>query len=211
MENNIQETRFKVLEFIRRGGPVLPVQISREIGSNLIMAGAVLSELLRNKQINISSAKVGSSPVYYVNGQETKLSMLYKYLNEKERKVYDLLKKKKVLMDKKLEPYQRVALRELKDFAKMIKVNDQDIFWRWYLIDNQEAGSLVKNLLNIKEPKKKEIKEEKQIKLEPETVVKLKKVKTSKSSKDDVLTNVMQYFVRKNVRLLKHKVVKKNK
>jgi len=37
MENNIQETRFKVLEFVRRRGPVLPIQISREIESNLIM------------------------------------------------------------------------------------------------------------------------------------------------------------------------------
>ena len=46
MPINMQELKFKVIEYIRMRGPVIPVQISKQIGSNILFAGAVLSELL---------------------------------------------------------------------------------------------------------------------------------------------------------------------
>ena len=140
----MQDLKFKVIEYIRFKGPSLPVQVSKQINSNILFAGAVLSELVANQKIKISHAKIGGSPVYYFPGQESRLNVLYSHLHERERRVYDLLKEKKVLKDRELEPWQRVALRDLKDFAYPLKVNEE-IFWKWYLIQDNEVHDLIKN------------------------------------------------------------------
>src|SRR3989338_9178272 len=142
MPVNMQELKFKILEFVRLRGPVIPVQISKQIGSNILFAGAVLSELLSNGKVKISTAKIGGSPVYYFPGQESRLTMLYNYLNQREKNAYDLLNKNKVLQDRKLQPVERVALREIKDFARPIQLNDE-LFWRWYLLNEEEAKKLI--------------------------------------------------------------------
>jgi len=148
MKINIQELKSKILDYIKLNGPCLPVQLSKQIHSNILFAGAVLSELVANQKIKISHAKIGGSPVYYVNGQEAKLVRLYQYLHEREKKAYDLLKQNNVLYDRALEPWQRVALRELKDFACPIE-NNNGIFWRWYLFPEEEAKNVIQ--ANFKE------------------------------------------------------------
>lgn len=163
----MQELKFKILEYVRLRGPVIPVQISKQIGSNILFAGAVLSELLANGKIKISTAKIGGSPLYYFPGQEPRLTMLYSYLHQREKQAYDLLKEKQVLRDKELEPVQRVALREIKDFAYPIQINDE-IFWRWYLINEDDAFNLIKQNYEEKkvEEPKIEIKEEPKIEIQ---------------------------------------------
>ena len=69
----------------------------------------------------------------------------------------------KVLYDKVLEPWQRVALRELNDFAYPIQINNE-IFWRWYLITEEEAQKLIQETQkNLQQDVKQEIKQEKEI------------------------------------------------
>lgn len=217
---NLQETKIKVLEFIRIRGPVLPVQISKQIGSNIIFAGAIMSELVKTKQIKLSYAKIGGSPVYYVDGQEHKLQMLYDHLGEKEKKAYDLLRKEKVLMDSKLEPWQRIAFRELKDFAIPVKVNTGEIFWKWYLLSNEEIKPLVEGFLKIKPKEPEEIKKPTEIKRKPAEVkrkkIKPKKEKTvekkpKKLEESVVINKITQYFNNKRGKVLKYKVIKKEK
>src|SRR3989338_6511377 len=136
----MQEIRNKILEMIKLRGPSLPVQISKQIGTNSIMAGAILATLLEQKYLKISNAKIGGSPVYYIEGQENRLGgVLYSHLKEIHRKVYDLLKQNLVLEDVALEPWQRVALRELGDFAKKLTIYTGEIFWKWHLISDKEA------------------------------------------------------------------------
>ena len=135
--------REKIVSFIRVNGPVLPVQVSKQFGGDLFFAGAVLSELVGRQKVRISNAKVGGSPVYYVDGQEYKLHVLYDHLKDVHKKVYDLLKDNNVLRDKDLEAWQRVALREIKDFAYPIQ-NEDGIFWKWYLISDNEAIQIIK-------------------------------------------------------------------
>lgn len=149
------EIKNKILAYVKRNGPLLPVKISKEIGSNTIFAGAILSQLIAEKQILITNGKIGGSPLYYVYGQEAKLEMLHNYMNEKEKKAFLLLKENFVLRDKSLEPWQRVALRELKDFAVMLKVIDdnknEEIFWKWYLTSDGDAEILIKKVIGYKE------------------------------------------------------------
>ncbi len=149
----MEDLRTKVLDFVKINGPSLPVQITKKISGNLILAGAVMSELVHNKKLKVSRAKIGGSPVYYIEGQESRLNILYKYLNDKEKKAYDLLKDNKVLIDKELEPWQRIALRDLKDFAVMLRVvaeNSEEIFWKWHLLTDEEVKPLISSRLSQK-------------------------------------------------------------
>ena len=161
----MQELKFKILEFVRLRGPVIPVQISKHIGSNILFAGAVLSELLANGKIKISTAKIGGSPVYYFPGQEPRLTMLYGHLHQREKHAYDLLRENKVLRDKVLQPVERVALREIKDFAYSFQYGEE-LFWRWYLLNEEEARNLV-HQANQETPKQ-EIIEENKLEMKPE-------------------------------------------
>lgn len=141
----------KVVDLVKMRGPTLPVHIRKEINTDVLMASAVLSELVSNKQLNISHTKIGSSPVYYFPGHEFKLQSLYKYLNDKEKRAYDLLKDNKVLRDNKLTPVERVALRNIKDFAKPLNVNSEkgtEIFWKWFLLSNEDAERMVRDILS---------------------------------------------------------------
>lgn len=140
----------KVLELVKLNGPVIPTQISSEIGTSSLLVSAILSELVSNSTLKISSVKVGGTPVYYAPGQEEKLQNYTKYLHEKEVKAYDLLKSEKILRDSVLDPVIRVALRNIKDFAVSIKVSDSgnsELFWKWYLLPNAEAEQLIRNVL----------------------------------------------------------------
>ena len=63
----------KVISTIRMNGPVIPSKIAKALGTDIIMASAVLSELTSSKKVKISKLKVGGSPVYYLTGQENRL------------------------------------------------------------------------------------------------------------------------------------------
>lgn len=142
--------REKILEFIKANGPVLPVQIAKEIGSNILMASAHLAELTATHKLKISSIKVGGSPLYYLDGQEASLQKYTSSLNDKEKKAFDLLMQDKILKDLEQEPVIRVALRGIKDFAVPLNVNYNDakeIFWKWHLTSDNEAEQLIKSKL----------------------------------------------------------------
>jgi len=228
-EFNIQELRNQILEIVKKEGPVLPAQISQKVVSNVLFTSAILSDLVRQNQIKISKAKIGSSPVYYIKGQEYKLQMLHKHLSEKPRKIYDLLKEKKVLRDKELEPWQRVAVREIKDFATMLNVNfqnNQEIFWKWYLTSDEEAKQKITDILKKEmpekkeEPKKEEVKEEKkeEHKKEREEHKKEEKKEEQKKLKEEKKPEkidrfyglINTYFTENRIRILEEKTLRKN-
>lgn len=156
----------KLLEYIQRNGPILPSQLVGQFNTNTIMIGATFSEMVKEKSLAVSHAKVGSSPVYYVAGQEEKLAMLYKYLNEKDQRTYDLLKEKKVLRENDQTPLIRVSLTNLKDFAHPLQVTAKgkdEIFWKWYVLSQDEAIPYIKELLEdqkVPEQKKEELQPE---------------------------------------------------
>ena len=220
---NIPELKSKILSFIQRNGPSIPVHISKEIRENMIFTGAVLSELISNKKLMVSTAKIGGSPVYYIQGQEYRLSqVLYPYLKDVYKKVYDLLKENVILKDKELEPWQRVALREIPDFANMLRTRDNQIFWKWYLVSEDEAVLIIKEILGINEIKesapepKSEVKEEpmKEIIAEPEVKPEVKEEKPKqkklvKPKRESV--SLSDFFRFKSVEIIDEKIVKKGK
>ena len=150
----MEDIRTKALSCVERFGPLLPIQISKELNTNLIFAGAILSELVSRKSIVITHVKKGGSPFYYCKGQEEKLQNLSNNLGSKEKEIYNLLKENQVLMDINLEAWQRVAIREIKDYAYKIDYNFDGkpfVFWKWYLLNEEEAINLIKEGIETKE------------------------------------------------------------
>ena len=151
------ELREKIVDIVKAKGPVLPVQISKEIGTNILLASAHLAELTASKRMKISNIKVGGSPLYYLQGQESMLQKFATNLNEKEKKAFDLLSQNKILRDREQEPVIRVALREIKDFAHPLSVsynNNSELFWKWHLVSDDEASGLIRSKI---EPVRQEI------------------------------------------------------
>lgn len=215
----------KVLEIIRLKGPVIPRDIVKEIGGDTFIVGALLAQLREENKIKISKVKIGGSPTYYYPGQEHKLQNLAKYLNEKDKKAYDNIKKYNVLRDTEQSPLMRVALRQIRDFAKPLEVNisgQKEIFWKWYMTSNIELEPVIKKIIGIKEPKKKPVQQGgktteniKVEKTEPKITVQLegKKQNTLKKADETVslLDDAFNFFKSNQIQIVEKKELRKKK
>lgn len=154
--NNPLELKEKIISFMKIKGPNLPVYIAKEIGLNTLFTSAFLSELISEKRIKISKMKVGSSPLYFLPGQEFRLENFANYLNSKEKEAFNLLKEKKFLKDSEQDPAIRVALREIRDFAIPFK-KDELIYWRFLTVLESEFQISEKKVEEkvVEEPVKK--------------------------------------------------------
>ena len=230
------ELREKIVDIVKSKGPVLPVQISKEIGTNILMASAHLAELTASKRLKISNVKVGGSPLYYLAGQEAMLQKFVGNFNDKEKKAFDLLSQNRILMDSEQEPVIRVALREIKDFAMPLNVtynNSTKIFWKWYLETDDEAEKLIKTKLGIEKPEEKKIEEKakkaelvkplkekpisKEFKEAPQQKLKEraeklpeKRGRKPKEKEDLFLKDLMKFFEKNKIRIVSSEVSKRN-
>ena len=228
------ELREKIVDIVKSKGPVLPVHISKEIGTNILMASAHLAELTASKRLKISNVKVGGSPLYYLAGQESMLQRYAVNFNDKEKKAFDLLSQNRILMDSEQEPVTRVALREIKDFAMPLNVtynNRTEIFWKWFLTADDEAEKIIKTKLGIDKPEEKkieakkaepvnplkekpvskELKEAPQQKLkEPIEKLQEKRGRKPKEKEDLFLKDLTRFFEKNKIKIITSKTVKRN-
>lgn len=236
MSEQIEE---QILNYVSRNGPVLPVQVSKAINRDLMFAGAILSQLVSRKVVLLTNAKIGGSPVYYVKGQEAKLSVLYSNLPHREKETYNLLKENKILLDRNQAPAIRVALRNLKDFAVPYKIDvdgKEELFWRWHTATDDEIKTKfgakeeqvkiaepVKEEPKIEQPSLKknvveETKVEKPIEV-PKIEVKEEKIEQTKIEmkekrldvKDEFLEQINSFLVGNSIEVLEEQIVKKKK
>jgi hypothetical protein len=145
----------EIFQVIKVKGYVIPSDLTRQFRLDTFMIGALLSDLVREKKLQISRVKIGSSPVYYILEQREKLQDLYSYLSEKDKQTYQLLKKELVLCDAEQTPLVRVSLRNIKDYAKPIEVTvagQTQLFWKWYLTTDTEVHATIATLFNRKFP-----------------------------------------------------------
>jgi hypothetical protein len=161
MGNRILELKERVFSYVDSKGPALPSIMAREFRSTSLFISALLSELVTEKRIKLTKAKIGGSPLYYVSKQNSDLVKLLKnHIGQKPKEALDLLKEKRVLRDRDCLPFERVALRELEDFAKPVRLvvqETEEIFWKWFLLEDDEAKNLIESMLEvIYSPKKKE-------------------------------------------------------
>lgn len=132
------ETKEKIVSQIKSQGPLLPVQIAREIGTSSLFISAYLSELISEKRLKVSRMKVGNSPLYFLPGQENLLENFSTYLKPQEKEALEKLKEKEILKDSDLEPATRVALQSIEDFAVPFE-NSGEKYWRYMLVSEEDA------------------------------------------------------------------------
>ncbi len=159
----VNSTKEKILSIIQSSGPSYPAKVARDVGLSPLFIGAFLSELVAEKKLEMSSMRVGSSPLYYLGGQEPQLEQFTNYLNHKEREAFTMLKQSAVLEDTELDPAIRVALRKIKDFAVPLTVRvdtEEKLFWKFFTFPDESAQKKLNEILKIPEPKKPEPKQE---------------------------------------------------
>lgn len=199
----VNATKNKILEVIKNAGPSFPTRISREAGISPLFIGALLSEMLAEKKLVMSSMKVGSSPLYYMIGQEALLENFTQYLNHKEKEAVSRLKEGKVLDDESQDPAIRVALRKIKDFAIPITISQdgtEKLVWKYFTTSDEEVRTILEPAPTVKPSKKEPIKE----KIAEETSpVEKENKKTKKEKKPSVFaTNVKAYLEQKSIELI---------
>lgn len=178
---NVPETKKKIIDILKIRGPILPVQLAREIGSNSIFSGALLSELYGEKELKISNMKVGGSPLYFLKGQEEVLEKFHTYLPGKEKEAFLLLKENRILKDSAQFPAIRVALRSLKDFAFHFS-QDNEIFWKFHTTTGDEIKDRL-TLLGKQETKTEKEPQETKV-AEPEKIQDIKQESEIKKEKE---------------------------
>jgi hypothetical protein len=204
----------KILNFMKIRGPSLPVHLAKETGLNTIIAGAFLSTMISDKIIKVSNMKVGGSPLYLIPGQEPMLEGSIRFLNPKEREAFLLLKESQILQDDEQEPSIRVALRAIKDFAIPFSLSSFPnlIFWRFFLVNEQEAKSKVESKLHQEiTPIREEIKQppvvetipevKAEIKIEPQRVEKVERIEEKKEEKILIKVDEKPLGIAKKTRL----------
>ena len=95
----------KILEVVKSGGPILPVEIVSKTGGDSLVANAYLSDLVDDGQLKKSEERVGAVSLYFIEGQEDQVK---KRLNELDVTLTPRqFTKKSITKNKKIEDKQR--------------------------------------------------------------------------------------------------------
>ncbi len=141
----------KIVTFLKATGPTLPAKVAKNIGTEIFIASAHLSDLASQGKVKISHLKVGASPLYYLPGQEDQLFRFASgNVNPKDLTALERLKGSLVLREADMDLLSKVAFRSLKDFAIPLNVNYQgksELFWRWHLISPERTNQIIGNIL----------------------------------------------------------------
>ncbi|MCU0642621.1 MAG: hypothetical protein MUF61_03565 [archaeon] len=204
---NVNHIKERIVSIIQHKGPSLPVQIASTINVAPMFSSVFLSELYGDKKVLMSNMKVGSSPLYFLPGQEPQLENFIEHLNQREKEAFFLLKKEIVLEDSKQTPIIRVALRAIKDFAIPFRIeanNEHKSFWRFFLVSEQDALEKLAPQKRLKDIPKPEEKVELEIKPPEE-----KSEKPKPENRASVAPLLKEFILSKNLEIMESLVEKK--
>ncbi len=221
--------REDILTIVRNKGPTTPTEIKRELKVESYLISAILSELVGSNVLKVTKVKKGTSIFYYLPSQITKLESLITYINDKDQVTVNLLKDKKVIPDKPQELFTRVSLRKIPDYAKPINIriseNEIKLFWKYFLVSDDEAKSIIRKILTpiIKKEKPKPTVKEKEIRKPiqelksnpviktPDPIKKQPKIAEEQSTLIDAASRIEEKLYKDNNFLeLKNKLRQKN-
>jgi len=207
---NVEEIKQKILVILEQRGPSLPIHLTKQIDLSPTFTSAILSELSNEKRVKLSSLKIGSSPLYFLPGQEQKIESFADNLEGMEKQAFLKIKQSKILKDENQEPAIRVALRRIRDFAIPLKFQDK-LFWKYFSISNQE----VQDKLNKKQtltPKKEIVPKKEPLTaplLKEELLLENKTNKKTKPIPDKFLNEIKDFLVRKDIEFLEEIKIEK--
>jgi len=209
----------KIIELIQRIGPIVPTDISKELGFDSYVVSAVISEMVRDGQILYSHKKMTTSPLYYIKGQEELArKRLLSILKIPESNILEFFSKNKLVSRENLEPQQRYMVDELRDFIKplSLKINGEDkAFYRHYSVSEAEIIEKLNKWKQEKEEgdkgKDDEIAHQKNEALAPkkedEKIIPEKKPDEPRHEKIDSLSD--KFFLKNGLEIIESVIVKK--
>ena len=136
-----------VLDLLAKKGPSVPSELKEELGEDIIIISALLTDLVEKKKICKTKAKWGNSPLYYLPMHLDKTDKLFTKIGPKEQRAFALIHEYKVLREDAVVPELRETLSQLEDFAVKILVQKglvQTVFYKWFLLPDLEATELIK-------------------------------------------------------------------
>lgn len=158
-------TQEEVLKTVQQLGPVVPNKIKQHLQqSDSMLINVYLSDLQKDGKVRMTHLQLGSSSFAYTPQQLRKVEDLMQHLNEKDRRVARRLKEAGVMRAVQEDPLTRVALKNIKDFAKPMQVRTsqgEEVFYRYYLLPSEQAQERIKKLLGAKLAGQETPKEEK--------------------------------------------------
>ncbi len=209
----------EVYNVVKTRGPIIPNSIKKALNaSDSTLINVFLSELKKEGLIRLTNMHIGSSRFAYIPSQKEKLQELIIHLNQKDRRVAEKLREEGVIRAKEADPLTRVSLSNIKDFAKPITVrikNEEEVFYKWYLLSSEEAEERIKKSLNtIKKEKPEE-----EYKEEPLKTPDNRQYKTANktlsvaaiSGESSFSKAVKEYFKEKNIILKSMREIRNNK
>jgi len=133
----------KILELIRKMGPIVPTDISKELGIDSYVASAIISEMVKDGLVLLTRKKMTTGPLYFIPGQEEMVrDRLRSVLKIPEINIIDFFSKNKLVSRDNLEPQQRYMVEELNDFIKplVLKIGGEDkVFYRHYSVSEADV------------------------------------------------------------------------
>ncbi|MBN1376875.1 hypothetical protein JW949_00925 [Candidatus Woesearchaeota archaeon] len=215
MKNIPQED---VLRIVQQTGPTIPARITKAVGGDTFLIGAILNDLQKEGKIRVTKLKLGGSPFYYTPEQEFRLDDLSKYLKTIHKNSYELIKTKGIIRDREYPPQVRASLREIKDFAKPLEVqltDEKEIFWKYYKLSNEDAKRIIQDRymkeIREKKPEKKET-QEKIVKVVPEETKKEQKEEKKKKpekTQSEFMNTIIDFFGKKNIEVIEKEIIRK--
>ncbi len=133
-----------VLAVIEKLGPCQPIDIRKELKQgDSFLIGAMLSEFLAEGTLVLTKVRRGGGPFYYDPAKLQTIDSLSRYLNEKDRRTYVLLKEHLVMREDAQDPLIRVGLQNMPDFSKFLELNGVN-YWRYFLVTENDAKKIIK-------------------------------------------------------------------
>ncbi|MFA5303538.1 MAG: hypothetical protein WC393_03300 [Candidatus Nanoarchaeia archaeon] len=197
----------KIVQLIQKIGPIVPTDISKELGIDSYVASAIISEMIREGLILYSYKKMTTSPLYYLKGQEELVrKRLTTILKIPEINILEFFKNNKLVAKENLEPQQRYMVDDLRDFITpmVLKINGEDkAFYKHYSISESEV---IEKFNKWKQDQTKEVAEAKQQKI-IETSEK-EEHETPKQQRIDSATD--KFFIKNGLEIIESLIVKKS-
>jgi len=198
----------KVYQVVQQNGPTLPVEVSKKLGIDSLVAAAYLSQLVEAGKIRISKERVGNAFVYFLPGQEQAAQLKIKKLLEQSQKTVKQFQSEPATVTPEIEQKRAEFVQRLKEIEEReererrkqteIKTEKEDFIERFkqaitpFLSQREEE---VKTEI-AKEPKKIEIK-------------KIRKRKTLFGPKVDIVELATNYLTERGAEILSKNVKKK--
>ena len=218
-QQNEDGRKNKILSVIQMQGPSLPVRVASVTEMSPLFASAFLSELIADGKIKTSNMRVGSSPLYYLPGQEHLLQNFTVHLNQREKEAFQYLKTNQLVAEESLTPVMRVAIKEIKDFAIPLTFQangETKTFWKFFTLSDEEAKNTISEIISPKKKEEKQIAEKikenkiEEISGEIEEMKTVKKAPVIKKEKESEFGNtIREYLSKKDIEFLENLSEKK--